>query len=650
MNSKHTFPIMEKEFIDYIPIALIELNQSASIIHCNPQVENVFGYDPNELCGINLSRIIPESTNIDFWNVLKKHYSENNVYNFGSGIVIKGLQKSGREIEIDFALNRIPFGDNTHLIAIFRIITTCNWNEESQFLAQASVDRSADTIVWLDRNAKLIYVNNSACETLGYSREELLKMTIHDIDVDFPPEAWAPHVEYIRKVGSLCFESRHKSKNGNIIPVEVTCNYFEHDGNFYSFAFNRNISERKKNEEILKLTQYSVDRAAENIIWLDENANIIYVNDASCTSLGYSREELLKMKIHSIDPDFPAEAWRPHIEDLKKRKAITFESRHRTKDGRVFPVEVTGNYIEYNGRYYSFAFDRDISERKRVEKELELHRENLEKLVEKRTSDLKKAMEQLVQSEKLAALGQLVAGFAHELNTPLGNTRMMASALKEEVLKFSEAVQGGVLTKSYLDSYLQRSLEAIKLLENNASRASELISKFKQVAVDQASTRKRKFHLKTTLEELISTLQPQFKHTNHKVILEIPPDIELDSYPGPLGQVIANLIGNSLLHGFKNGFNGEIRIRAVKTDSEKVRIEYSDNGSGIPDGIRNRIFEPFFTTKLGQGGSGLGMYIVYNLISSVLDGNISINPELTKGIGFIITLPLQSFDKKVGFI
>lgn len=514
--------------------------------------------------------------------------------------------------------------------------------DESLFLAQASVDRSADTIVWLDKDARIIYVNDTALTTLGYSRDELLNMTIHDVDPDFPPEAWPSHVEEIKKAGSMTFESHHRKKNGIKFPVEVTCNYFEHNGSFYSFAFNRDITERKRIEEALKLTQFSVDRASENLFWLDENAKLIYVNDSACATLGYTREELLNMTIHQIDPDFPAEAWLPHIEELRKIGSMTFESRHRTKDGRIFPIEITGNYIEYNGKSYSFAFDHDISERKRIENELENHRLHLEKLVEERTAELRQVMEQLVQSEKLAALGNLVAGVAHELNTPLGNTRVVASALSEDLNSFENAMQGDNLRRSDLELFLRRSREAARLLEINSSRAAELISQFKQVAIDQTSVRKRKFNLLKTLEELLATLQPQFRNTNHIIELSIPPEYEMDSYPGPLGQVISNLVGNSLLHAFSGIDNGLIKISALKTEDVNIIITYTDNGCGIPVENRNRIFEPFYTTRLGQGGSGLGLYIVYNLVTGVLGGSVSIDQNYTGGTSFIIEIPAVS--------
>jgi len=228
---------------------------------------------------------------------------------------------------------------------------------------------------------------------------------------------------------------------------------------------------------------------------------------------------------------------------------------------------------------------------------------------------------------------------AHELNTPLGNTRVVASSLGEEVRAFAAAVQSGTLRRSQADAFLNRSREAVDLLERNAARAADLIGHFKQVAVDQTSMRRRRFSLRQTVEELLATLRPQFKHTAHRIELDIPPDIELDSYPGPLEQVVANLVGNSLTHGFAGIEAGVIRIRAALLDPDRVQLDYTDDGIGIPEPILHRIFEPFFTTRLGQGGSGLGLYIVYNLITGVLGGTVQAERAPERGTTFTVTLP-----------
>lgn len=404
------------------------------------------------------------------------------------------------------------------------------------------------------------------------------------------------------------------------------------------------ITERKKMEDSLRLTQFSVDKALDGVFWVGGRGEILYVNDSGCRTTGYSREELLGMKIFEVDPDFKEELFEDHIAEMRRIGSMRFESRHQRKDGSIFPVEVTTSYFDYKGYFIGCAFDRDISERKKAEKELEKHREHLEELVEERTAELEKVMKQLVQAEKLAALGHLVAGVAHELNTPLGNARLMANTLGEEIKGFAALAEGGEIRRADLSSFLSRSIEASRLLESNAVRAADLISQFKQVAVDQTSMRIREFNLKQVIEEILASLNPQIKHTTHRIELDIPGNITLYSYPGPLQQVLTNFVSNSLLHGFSGREGGAIRISAGNINQDRIFLEYSDNGTGVHESELNRIFEPFYTTKLGKGGSGLGLYIVFNTITGLLKGSIKIT-EHERGLTFSMQLPLKVMEK-----
>jgi two-component system, NtrC family, sensor kinase len=279
--------------------------------------------------------------------------------------------------------------------------------------------------------------------------------------------------------------------------------------------------------------------------------------------------------------------------------------------------------------------EREIDERKRAHAALEREREEQKVLIVR----LEQAMNQLVQTEKLAALGSLVAGVAHELNTPLGNSLTVASALNEVIRNFTDRFIAGGLSKQALRDFIAQCREAAQLIERNSQRAAALIGNFKQVAVDQTSMRRRKFDLRQALDEVLSTLQPSLRHTRHQVVVEVEPGIELEGYPGPIEQIIANLLTNSLLHGFEGIDDGTICISAERRGKDHVVLTFSDNGAGMNEPTARRAFDPFYTTKLGKGGSGLGLYIVYNLATVVLGGTIKLASSPGQGARFEFLLP-----------
>jgi two-component system NtrC family sensor kinase len=279
---------------------------------------------------------------------------------------------------------------------------------------------------------------------------------------------------------------------------------------------------------------------------------------------------------------------------------------------------------------------REIEQRKQAHEALQREKDEQKVLIAK----LEQATNQLVQSEKLASLGSLVAGVAHELNTPLGNSLMVASALGGRIEEFARLVAEGSLRKQALLDFVEHCRNAASLLQRNSQRAAGLIGNFKEVAVDQTSMRRRRFDLRQAIDEVLSALQPKLKYTAHRLEVNVPAGIILESYPGPIEQIIANLVANSLLHGFEGIAAGTIRIGAEVIGGECVALSYADDGVGISAIDAKRVFDPFFTTKLGSGGSGLGLYIVYNLTTAVLGGSIKLSSTPGQGVLFELRLPL----------
>lgn len=253
---------------------------------------------------------------------------------------------------------------------------------------------------------------------------------------------------------------------------------------------------------------------------------------------------------------------------------------------------------------------------------------------------LKETQRQLVQTEKMASLGGLVAGVAHEINTPVGVGVTAASTLLDSTRHISDSYEHNELTESALRKYIDTASQSSEIILSNLARAAELIHSFKQVAVDQTSSDRRQFELSGYLNEILLSLRPRLKKTQHTVNIECPQGLLVDTYPGALSQIITNLILNSLIHGFENREQGSITISAGLEDGN-IHLHYKDDGVGIPEEHQSRVFDPFFTTKRGLGGSGLGLHVVYNLVSHTLNGNINMQSTPGKGTAYEIIFPAQ---------
>lgn len=260
---------------------------------------------------------------------------------------------------------------------------------------------------------------------------------------------------------------------------------------------------------------------------------------------------------------------------------------------------------------------------------------------------LKQTQNQLIQSEKMAALGGLVAGVAHEINTPVGVSVTAASYLDEKNNEIMNLFESGKLKKGDMEKYINTTMESIKILVINLERASNLVKSFKQIAVDQTREEKRTFKLNEYINEVLLSLHPKIKKTKHKIIVNCMDDIWITASPGGISQVITNLVVNSLVHAFDDGDEGIMTIK-ITSEKDEIIMEYSDNGKGISENDIKKIYEPFFTTKRGKGGTGLGLNIVYNIVTNEYKGKIKCNSILGNGTTFIIRIPEKEVNKSNG--
>lgn len=273
------------------------------------------------------------------------------------------------------------------------------------------------------------------------------------------------------------------------------------------------------------------------------------------------------------------------------------------------------------------------------------NRQFIEDELRKRNTELATSMEtiqmakdQLVESERMASLGGLVAGIAHDVNTPLGVSVTATSFLQDRVQKLQNAYDDKKLTGSTMTSFLSEAQQTITLLTNNLNRASDLISSFKQVAVDQTSEAVREINVSEYLTEVVQSLAPNFKKTQHIIDIHCPDDISIKCAPGVLAQILTNMIMNSLIHGFEDKPKGAITLD-ISDQNGNLIIDYKDDGRGLDEGTLARHFDAFFTTRRGKGGSGLGTHIMYNLVTQTLGGSIEVFSEPDKGLQYKITIP-----------
>ncbi len=253
---------------------------------------------------------------------------------------------------------------------------------------------------------------------------------------------------------------------------------------------------------------------------------------------------------------------------------------------------------------------------------------------------LQKTQEQLIQSEKMVSLGTLVAGVAHEINTPIGVSVTAASFMQENSKKLMELFETGKLKRSDMENYFKLSAETNDILLINLSKASNLIKSFKQIAIDQSIEEKRMFNVNKYINEVLLSLNPKLKMTKIKVNIDCPEDIEIYSYPGGLSQILTNLVVNSIIHAYDEGEEGTISIK-ISTEDHTMEFIYSDDGKGISKGTLSKIFDPFFTTKRGTGGTGLGLNIVYNIVTQQYGGSIRCESVFGNGTTFIINMPIN---------
>ncbi len=502
--------------------------------------------------------------------------------------------------------------------------------EQRLALMNFALDHVREEAYLVDEEARFRYVNEEACRVLGYSREELLAMKVPDIDPDYQPGLWPDHWRQIREYGSLTFETRHRARDGRIYPIEITVSLIKYEGREYILGLARDITERKHAERRLQLLNFAIDHMHEGVYLCDENAGFSYVNEESCRALGYSRDTLLGLKVPDIDPDFPIERWHDAWRQLRTDGSVMLETRHKTVDGRIFPVEIHTTYIEFDGRGYGMASARDITERKKAEAELKTRQRQLEELNETLENRVEEELAKnrakdimLIQQNRQAALGEMLDHIAHQWKQPINSISLIIQDLEE-------AGSCGELTKEYIGDAVRRTYA---LLEHMAQTIEVFRDFYRPEKV------KKVFRIKDSIDMAVGFTAPAFRLYSIAVELDVDPGLLAVGYPKEYAQVLLNILGNA-----RNALverrteKPRVKLRAFEDGAYAV-VAVTDNAGGILDVDLDKIFEPYFTTRKMVGGTGIGLYMSKNIIENSMGGRLSAG-IVEGGAQFRIEIPL----------
>ncbi|PKN56934.1 MAG: hypothetical protein CVU56_13590 [Deltaproteobacteria bacterium HGW-Deltaproteobacteria-14] len=481
-------------------------------------------------------------------------------------------------------------------------------------LFRTTIERAADGVFWLNADGGFDYVNEQACQMLGYSRAELMALRLWDIDPGMSPERYPTHWASYRSPGAATrrFEMAHRHKDGTVFPIEVSSRHIRVGDYEFHLAFTRDISDRKRANDALRLTQFCIDRASIAIFRIDRAGALVSVNDEACRSLGYTREELLQLSVFDVAPGRPRASWDGFLALARARGGVTFASTHRRKDGTTFPIELTVSFIDAAGVEYVFAFARETTLERKAQEERDL------------------LQAQLIQAQKMESIGRLAGGIAHDFNNMLA-----------VILGYTELLQRQLVPGDPIR-------EDIAQIETAAAHSRDITRQLlafsrKQIAVPRPMD----------LNALVGSLQRTLARLiGERITLRLEPGddlwtVEID--PSQVDQILVNLVVNArdampdggqltLETGNVHIDEDYCRHHAESRPGDYVRVQVSDDGHGMDQTVLAHVFEPFFTTKGVGEGTGLGLATVYGIVKQN-NGFINVYSEPGRGTTFRIYLP-----------
>lgn len=560
--------------------------------------------------------------------------------------------------------------------------------EEKLQLTQFAIDRSADAIFWIESNGNFLYVNDTACSSLGYSTTELLDMSIHDINPDFPETAWNLHWNVLKRCGSVNIEVHHLTKYGRIFPVEITIDHLEFNGKEYQCAIARDISERKRIESALREREQEFRSLVSNIPGAVYRCNaagrssLTFISNGIEAISGYPAANFMLQPMQAfpsiIHPDDTEQTEQMIDRAIQTKQPYTIEYRLINCDGNVRWVaekgqaifNPAGQVLSLNGAIF------DMTERKAAEDALRLSEaiaNNRAQQLEIALKELRETQSHLIHTEKLSSIGQMVAGVAHEINNPIsfiyGNISY-ASQYITDLLQLLELYQRHypqptVEIQEYIENIdlafvKEDLLKILSSMKMGADRIREIVLSLRNFSrLDDSAKQPANIHegIDNTLLILHSRLRARSDYPEIKIIKNYDKLPLIECYAGQLNQVFMNLVSNSI-DALEDTYNEKKRVSpsaSLTTDGKwkptisictealnenSVCIRIADNAIGMTEDIRSRLFDPFFTTKPMGKGTGLGLAISYRIVVEKHGGVLKCRSVLGQGTEFAIEIPL----------
>jgi PAS domain S-box-containing protein len=509
-------------------------------------------------------------------------------------------------------------------------------------------EASIDGIYVTTPGGIVVNANPALARIMGYESASELIQSVNDIaeTIYLQPSARTEYQALMQRDGMVReFEYQVRRRDGDIRWLSDSATAVrDEDGAIVRYEGTvRDITDEKRAEDAIaegrRLLQQVIDTVPAVINVKDRNLRYVLMNRYMSGIFSVEPQDALGRTTSELMSRYGADKT-----DSNDKRVLA------TKSGLGFYEE---EYLDSGGHMRQWLVNKlplldadgeidkivtvalDIGERKKSEYEMRKAKEAAETALR----NLRETQASLIEAEKLAALGRMVAGVAHEVNNPVGISLTVASALERKTERFGEEVARGELRRSSLNEFLETSRNAAGQLVANLNRAAELIQSFKQVAADRNYSDQRSFDLADLTEQVVLSLRPGLRKHNLTLNVDCQPNLLMNSYPGPYGQVLTNLFLNAVSHAFPDGGPGVIEIQARESGRDNVEIVFSDNGCGMSLDVRRRAFDPFFTTRRDQGGTGLGLHIVYNIITNRLGGRLDLDSEPGSGTRIQIILP-----------